>query len=106
MCEQRNSPQLARSTSHVPLPLQSYWPFHKAACRPNQFADAVEQQEPKFAAWMRAHGKLAVLQVGWWSGWCYGRCICGWLLKETATGDRSGCRVVLAAAVALADSLL
>jgi hypothetical protein len=27
------------------------------------FADAVEQQEPGFAAWMRQHGKLAVLQV-------------------------------------------
>ena len=47
---------------------QSYWPFHKSACRRNDFADAVEQQEPQFAAWMRGHGKLAVLQVTWEAG--------------------------------------
>jgi hypothetical protein len=45
------------------LLLQAYWPFHKSACRRNDFADAIEQQEPQFAAWMRQHGKLAVLQV-------------------------------------------
>jgi hypothetical protein len=41
---------------------QAYWPFHRASCRPNQFADAIESAEPKFAAWMRGHGKLAVLK--------------------------------------------
>ncbi|KAI8475993.1 MAG: hypothetical protein J3K34DRAFT_453232 [Monoraphidium minutum] len=41
---------------------KAYWPFHRAACRPNQFADAVEGSEPKFAAWMRGHGRLAVLK--------------------------------------------
>ncbi|KAF6254870.1 hypothetical protein COO60DRAFT_1641961 [Scenedesmus sp. NREL 46B-D3] len=40
----------------------AYWPFHKSTCRRNDFADAIEQQEPQFAAWMRKHGKLAVLQ--------------------------------------------
>ena len=28
----------------------------------NEFADAVEETEPKFAAWMRRHGKQAVLK--------------------------------------------
>jgi hypothetical protein len=42
--------------------VQAYWPFHKQACRPNQFADAMEPADPKFAAWMRAHGKLAVIK--------------------------------------------
>ncbi|KAL4427969.1 hypothetical protein ABPG75_002058 [Micractinium tetrahymenae] len=41
---------------------KAYWPFHKTQCRRNEFADAVEEQEPKFAAWMRAHGKQAVLK--------------------------------------------
>ncbi len=41
---------------------QAYWPFHKTQCRRNEFADAIEEQEPKFAAWMRAHGKQAVLK--------------------------------------------
>ncbi|WIA36527.1 hypothetical protein OEZ86_007821 [Tetradesmus obliquus] len=41
---------------------KAYWPFHKSACRRNDFADAIEHQEPQFAAWMRKHGKLAVLQ--------------------------------------------
>lgn len=41
---------------------QAYWPFHKAWCRQNDFADAVEKTEPKFARWMRKHGKLAVLK--------------------------------------------
>lgn len=42
--------------------VQAYWPFHKQACRPNQFADAIEPADPKFASWMRAHGKLAVIK--------------------------------------------
>ena len=42
--------------------MQAYWPFHRPQCRRNEFADAVEEQEPKFAAWMRRHGKLAVLK--------------------------------------------
>ncbi len=41
---------------------QAYWPFHKASCQRNEFADVAEAAEPKFAAWMRRHGKLAVLQ--------------------------------------------
>jgi hypothetical protein len=42
---------------------KAYWPFHSAACRPNHFADAAERQgDAKFAAWMRGHGRLAVLQ--------------------------------------------
>eukprot|EP00878_Enallax_costatus_P010420 GHUV01010877.1.p1 GENE.GHUV01010877.1~~GHUV01010877.1.p1 ORF type:complete len:291 (+),score=87.41 GHUV01010877.1:788-1660(+) len=41
---------------------KAYWPFHKSSCKRNDFADAIEQQEPKFAAWMRKHGKLAVVQ--------------------------------------------
>ena len=47
---------------HAPSPPQAYWPFHKAWCRSNDFADAVEATEPKFARWMRKHGKLAVLK--------------------------------------------
>ena len=41
---------------------QAYWPFHKPACKPNQFADAMEPADPKFAKWMRGHGKLAVIK--------------------------------------------
>lgn len=41
---------------------QAYWPFHKAWCHKNDFADAVEREEPKFARWMRKHAKLAVLK--------------------------------------------
>jgi len=41
---------------------QAYWPFHKTQCRRNEFADLVEESEPKFAHWMRSHGKLAVLK--------------------------------------------
>ncbi|KAF8065598.1 hypothetical protein HT031_003199 [Scenedesmus sp. PABB004] len=42
---------------------RAYWPFHRAAaCRRNDFADAVEPSDPRFAAWLRAHGKLAALQ--------------------------------------------
>ena len=44
------------------LPLQAYWPIHKPECQKNEFADAVESSEPKFARWMRSHGKLAVLK--------------------------------------------
>ena len=41
---------------------QAYWPFHKTSCHRNEFADAVEEAEPKFARWMRSHGKMAVLK--------------------------------------------
>lgn len=41
---------------------RQYWPFHKAACKRNEFADAVEESEPKFATWMRKHGKMAVMK--------------------------------------------
>lgn len=44
------------------MSLQAYWPFHRLACHRNEFADAVEDAEPKFASWMRGHGKLAVLK--------------------------------------------
>ena len=42
---------------------KAYWPFHKSVCRRNDFADAIESTEPKFASWMRKHGKIAVLKV-------------------------------------------
>ena len=42
--------------------VQAYWPFHKTECRRNEFADIIEESEPKFARWMRSHGKLAVLK--------------------------------------------
>ncbi|GAX75012.1 hypothetical protein CEUSTIGMA_g2458.t1 [Chlamydomonas eustigma] len=41
---------------------KSYWPFHRDFCKRNEFADAVEESEPKFAKWMRDHKKLAVLK--------------------------------------------
>lgn len=41
---------------------KQYWPFHKSVCRRNDFADAIEATEPKFAKWMRKHGKVAVLK--------------------------------------------
>lgn len=41
---------------------QSYWPFHKTECKRNEFADLVEGQEPKFARWMRKHGKMAQIK--------------------------------------------
>ena len=41
---------------------QSYWPFHRAWCRSNEFADALEATEPRFARWMRKHHKVAVLK--------------------------------------------
>jgi hypothetical protein len=43
---------------------QAYWPFHKEWCTRNDFADLIEKQEPKFAKWMRKHGKQAVLKDG------------------------------------------
>ena len=49
-------------TANVLLSVQAYWPFHKPECRRNEFADATEASEPKFASWMRKHGKLAVLK--------------------------------------------
>lgn len=42
--------------------VQAHWPFHKASCQRNEFADMAEAAEPKFAAWMRRHGKLATLR--------------------------------------------
>ena len=41
---------------------KAYWPFHKTECRKNEFADAIEHEDPKFARWMRRHRKLAVLK--------------------------------------------
>ena len=48
-----------RSSSSL---LQAYWPFHKAICYRNEFADATQASEPKFAQWMRKHQKMAVLK--------------------------------------------
>lgn len=42
--------------------LQAIWPFHRQECQKNEFADAVEEAEPRFAAWMRKHGKQATLK--------------------------------------------
>lgn len=41
---------------------KAYWPFHKEFCRRNDFADMIEQDEPKFARFIRRHGKVAVLK--------------------------------------------
>mmetsp|Transcript_10172 Transcript_10172/g.21196 ORF Transcript_10172/g.21196 Transcript_10172/m.21196 type:complete len:291 (-) Transcript_10172:157-1029(-) len=41
---------------------KAYWPFHKEWCTRNDFADVIEKHEPKFAKWMRKHGKQAVLK--------------------------------------------
>jgi len=41
---------------------RSHWPFHKAACTRNEFADMIEEGDQKFATWLRAHGKQAVLK--------------------------------------------
>mmetsp|Transcript_27506 Transcript_27506/g.52351 ORF Transcript_27506/g.52351 Transcript_27506/m.52351 type:complete len:300 (+) Transcript_27506:194-1093(+) len=41
---------------------RSYWPFHKEWCKKNDFADMIEAEQPKFAKWMRKHGKIAVLK--------------------------------------------
>jgi hypothetical protein len=38
----------------VPL-AQAYWPYHRADCHRNEFADATEGSEPNFARWMRSH---------------------------------------------------
>lgn len=42
---------------------QAYWPFHRDACKRNEFADVLEasQSDPKFAQWMRDHGKRLFL---------------------------------------------
>ena len=58
-----SSALLVHSPPAPPRPaLQFYWPFHKTQCRRNEFADMIEDSEPKFARWMRSHGKLAVLK--------------------------------------------
>ncbi|EIE25264.1 hypothetical protein COCSUDRAFT_13889, partial [Coccomyxa subellipsoidea C-169] len=41
---------------------KAYWPFHKANCYRNEFADLTAASEPRFARWMRKHQKLAVLK--------------------------------------------
>ena len=41
---------------------RAYWPFHKAECVRNDFADALEDSEPRFARFVRKHGKMAVLK--------------------------------------------
>lgn len=41
---------------------QAYWPFHKTYCKRNEFADSVEEREPRFARWLRKHGKQAQLK--------------------------------------------
>lgn len=43
---------------------KAYWPFHREWCKKNDFADALEAEQPKFAKWMRKHGKVAVLKDG------------------------------------------
>ena len=48
--------------THHPVCAQAYWPFHRSECKRNEFADLVEEHEPRFAKWMRGHGKLAVLK--------------------------------------------
>ena len=44
------------------IDLQAYWPFHKSVCKRNEFADALEESEPRFARWMRKHGKIAAIK--------------------------------------------
>lgn len=41
---------------------KAYWPFHREWCRRNDFADHVEKVQPKFARFLRKHGKQAVLK--------------------------------------------
>lgn len=41
---------------------KAYWPFHKEFCKRNDFADMIERDEPKFAKFIRKHGKVAVLK--------------------------------------------
>lgn len=43
---------------------KAYWPFHREWCRRNDFADEVERTQPKFARFLRKHGKQAVLKDG------------------------------------------
>ncbi|GIL50958.1 hypothetical protein Vafri_7032 [Volvox africanus] len=40
---------------------KAYWPFHRDGCKRNEFADAMEESDPRFAAWLRRHGKQAIL---------------------------------------------
>ncbi|GLC36971.1 hypothetical protein PLESTB_000172800 [Pleodorina starrii] len=40
---------------------KAYWPFHRQTCKRNDFADVVEEGDPRFAAWLRRHGKQAIL---------------------------------------------
>ncbi len=66
LLDHRELLQAHHSTHSAPSPplrpAQAYWPFHKTQCRRNEFADMIEESEPKFARWMRSHGKLAVLK--------------------------------------------
>lgn len=41
---------------------RAHWPVHKPLCQRNEFADAMEDGDKKFASWMRKHGKQAVLK--------------------------------------------
>jgi len=41
---------------------RQYWPEHGPRCARNDFADAAEARDPRFAAWMRRHGRQAVLR--------------------------------------------
>ena len=43
---------------------KAYWPFHREWCRRNDFADEIERTQPKFARFLRKHGKQAVLKDG------------------------------------------
>ena len=43
---------------------KAYWPFHREWCHRNDFADEVERSQPKFARFLRKHGKQAVLKDG------------------------------------------
>jgi hypothetical protein len=70
-CGPRNTTLIRAACSSAPAPrahaappraAQSYWPFHRAWCRSNEFADAIEATEPRFARWMRKHHKIAVLK--------------------------------------------
>lgn len=47
---------------------KAYWPFHREWCHKNDFADHVEKSQPKFARFLRKHGKQAVLKDGASSG--------------------------------------
>ena len=43
---------------------KAYWPFHREWCRRNDFAEAVEKTQPKFARFLRKHGKQAAIKDG------------------------------------------